>query len=751
MNVAGKMKIAKNLIFLGAVLLLNALSLFSSQEYEDLNSALEALSKSKPDTNKVILLQKIGSELEYSDPNKALEYAFDALELSKELDWENGMVTASNLIAIIYDTNSDFEKAIDYYRKSIAYAGRETSNEKAVSLMNLGITYLKISEDNEAKNCFDEALDIFIENGDKEGEANILKLMGSLEMRNTNYGKALTYYFDALKISEEINDTTYIAGLHQDIGDVYEIQSELDKALEYYNKALQLSLEYGRPLGIAYSYKGLASIYESKNDYEKSTEYYHEALEIFENTGSVYELASIQTHLSYLYSSISQYEKALEYSLKSLEVSREIGYLESVAVNLNNIGEYYLLIASDSFIDTVANKSEFFSKKEMNIRKALDNFEESLSILKETEDLRKMSLSLANIANAHAMLGNFEKSLELYKEHHKLQDSVFSMDKATAIAGLESVREVEKKNNELNIVKANQRLRTTIFVAGSVLLLILLLAAYLRFREKKKLSENLAQKNKIIEEKNTQILDSIDYASTIQHAIFPWKSNLDRAFIEYFILFKPKDVVSGDCYWFKEVGGINFLAAIDCTGHGVPGSMLSVVAINVLDDAVLNRKLTDTGQILTFMNSRVTEILNQNREENKSRDGMEVCLVAISRDKIQYSGAGRPLFVKNGEIQTYKTDRRGIAGSRLAEDDYIFGSEIIEATPGNILYLTTDGYPDQLNEERKKMGTKRFKELLEGISEKPMLEQKEILDKEFAAHIGSQEQTDDVTVIGIMV
>jgi len=189
---------------------------------------------------------------------------------------------------------------------------------------------------------------------------------------------------------------------------------------------------------------------------------------------------------------------------------------------------------------------------------------------------------------------------------------------------------------------------------------------------------------------------------------------------------------------------------IDCTGHGIPGAMLTVIASSVLDDAVLSKRLIDTGQILTYINDKVTEVLNQKLSENKIRDGMEVAMIAIHQDKIQFSGAGRPLYMKKGTMEIIKTDKRGIAGQN-DNDIYNYSSVEIDKSENLMLYLSSDGFADQMNENSKKFITKRLVYLLDSISEKPISEQQEILENEFNSHKGNREQIDDVTVVGIRI
>jgi len=150
------------------------------------------------------------------------------------------------------------------------------------------------------------------------------------------------------------------------------------------------------------------------------------------------------------------------------------------------------------------------------------------------------------------------------------------------------------------------------------------------------------------------------------------------------------------------------------------------------------------------MNNKVTEVLNQRLAENQIRDGMELALIAIKDNKIQFSGAGRPLYLKNGTFEIIKTDKRGIAG-QTENDDYQFSAIEIEKSENLLLYLTTDGFADQMNEESKKYSTKRFVSLLESISDKPLEEQNQILENEFNSHKGTRNQIDDVTILGLRI
>jgi serine phosphatase RsbU (regulator of sigma subunit) len=260
-----------------------------------------------------------------------------------------------------------------------------------------------------------------------------------------------------------------------------------------------------------------------------------------------------------------------------------------------------------------------------------------------------------------------------------------------------------------------------------------------------------AQK-KIIEDKNKDIMDSINYALRIQQAILPDEKKWEKLLPDSFKLYLPKDVLAGDFYWLEENENYIYIAAADCTGHGVPGAMVSVVCSSALTKAVLEDKLTNTNEILDRVREIVVEKMSSN--EGHLRDGMDVCLVRINknnRKEIQYSGANRPLYIikSNGEIEELSPDKQPIG---WMEETHPFKAENKVLEQGDMLYLTTDGFADQFGgPKQKKLKTKGMLELFVNVHALPLTEQKEKIHTYYSAWKGSGDQTDDVCVIGIKV
>ena len=255
----------------------------------------------------------------------------------------------------------------------------------------------------------------------------------------------------------------------------------------------------------------------------------------------------------------------------------------------------------------------------------------------------------------------------------------------------------------------------------------------------------------IIEEKNKDITDSINYAKQIQEALLPPQEDIEKAFKDSFVLFMPKDIVSGDFYWFVQHEDTVFIAAVDCTGHGVPGAFMSLLGDTALNQVINHSRISKPSEILNNLNNQIRRLLRQESEESESRDGMDIALCAIDlkNNKISFSGAYRPLFhMRDGLIEEIKADRFPIGGYQIEEKN--FTNKEIKIKSGDCIYMFSDGIVDQFGGEKgKKFLSKRFKEILEMNHNKKMKEQYEIIKNNFITWRSDYEQIDDVLVIGI--
>ena len=265
--------------------------------------------------------------------------------------------------------------------------------------------------------------------------------------------------------------------------------------------------------------------------------------------------------------------------------------------------------------------------------------------------------------------------------------------------------------------------------------------------------ERINELKLIVEHKHREVMDSVTYAKRIQEAILPDKREISSSFPNSFIMFKPRDIVSGDFYWYTSKDNLHIIAAVDCTGHGVPGAFMSMIGNTLLNEIVNEKGITDPGTILHRLNEEVNRSLKQTQQDSQSRDGMDVaiCCYDFTKMELQYAGANRPLyFVKDGALEEIKADKFPIGGL-----DYDvpkkFNTKTFTLAKGNTVYISTDGFADQFSPDDKKLMTRKFKEVLLSIIDKSMEEQAKFLGDFIETWRGTMEQTDDILVIGVRV
>jgi serine phosphatase RsbU (regulator of sigma subunit) len=268
--------------------------------------------------------------------------------------------------------------------------------------------------------------------------------------------------------------------------------------------------------------------------------------------------------------------------------------------------------------------------------------------------------------------------------------------------------------------------------------------------------EKVEKMKEIIEQKHQDVTESITYAKRIQSAILPLFSVIQTALPESFVLYIPRDIVSGDFYWFLDKGDKTYLAAVDCTGHGVPGAFMSMVGHTLLNEIIDQKGISDPGMILNELDNSVRFVLKQDNYESSTRDGMDICLITLDKQKstIEYAGANRPLWIVrktkgNLILDEIKATKTAIGGIREEEVNFI--SHAIPVNPGDSIYLTTDGFADQFSADDKKFMTRKLKDLLLSVQDKSMQEQMKLLEEYHLEWKGNADQTDDVLVIGVRV
>jgi serine phosphatase RsbU (regulator of sigma subunit) len=406
----------------------------------------------------------------------------------------------------------------------------------------------------------------------------------------------------------------------------------------------------------------------------------------------------------------------------------------------------------------------------------MHKYKQAIYYAKRTID---MSRVLQDIGQIHSMVGilslslekenNFKEAYYYHVQYKNLSDSLFSVEKISAMEAIRLEHEFGKKEALITEQQEKERLiseekgRKQKIIIWSViggLALVVLFAGFmfrsLRITRKQKhiieLKNIETEKQKhIIEAKNKDITDSINYARRIQQAKLPHKNEISDVLENSFVLFKPKDIVSGDFYYLHKKENEIFIASADCTGHGVPGAFMSLIGFHQLDAAVAQSN--DPSEILKLLNKGIKTSLRQSDNDESTRDGMDIvlCSIDLKTRIVKYAGANRPLWIirkGQSELEEIKATKKAIGG--LTDDSQHFNSHELKLNSGDTLYLSTDGYADTFNgQNSKKLTTKKFKQLLKDIQHKTMLEQELYLDTFIEKWKEGTEQVDDILVVGI--
>ena len=601
---------------------------------------------------------------------------------------------------------------------------------------------------------------------------------------------AIDCHEKALKIHEKLKNHGSAASSYNNIANIYRERGQQAKAIDYFMKALKTYEKMDHKAAISTVLGNLGAVYADMGDIENSRFWYQKALHVKKQTDDELGLSLLLAGIGARYLNEGVYDSAMYYQREGLEIRRSINNKNGIAHSLNHIGQIHLAMHDlDSAMFYFMESLKLFEKLKMasgisdactniaDVYKRQGQTQKAMSFAKRALEAAKQSESLDAQRDVSFMLydlykntGNFRSALEMYETHILTRDSMFKMENKSAILKqkfqydyekkslADNVkREEEKKLQDLKHEKETQQKETIILavVVGLVLVVAFLVFVFHRLkitkRQKLVIEE---QKEKVelahseLEEKNTEILASITYAKRIQSAILPPDKVVKEYLQKSFVLYKPKDIVAGDFYWMQHQDNKILFAAADCTGHGVPGAMVSVVCNNALNRSVKEFGLTDPGQILDKTREIVIEEFEKSNEDVK--DGMDIALCSLEGNTLQYAGANNPLWIiRNGEVLETKANKQPIGKFDHQE---AYTTHRTELELGDTFYIFSDGYVDQFGGERgKKLMSGALKRLLLDINAKTMEEQKIFLDDYFEQWRGDHAQIDDVCMIGVRI
>lgn len=581
-------------------------------------------------------------------------------------------------------------------------------------------------------------------------------------------------------------------------GNSYHMENKVDSALKYYNKALIYFQKIGNDKGIGKVYQSFSLVKRTNGDLEGAIADNKKALEIYEKINWTLGLVNINNNISNLYIDLKKTDLALIHSRKafalSLALNDSIKYFNmmmQLGVRFNDAAKY------DSSLIYLKGPLSFFERNGFNnylliLNSNLANVYWKLNKnTTQTKHYLYKSLEYSNLAGTIDNIKHIYRDLAMCYIFEKKTDSAeVYFFKTLAIndsinfqKGLEVTKELETKyeteKKELQITnqtfeieakeKQNQQ-KSLIILFGTLALLgtgFFAVMAFINFRKAKKANliienqkmevelknEEITHQKDLVDEKQKEIIDSINYAKRIQQAVLTGEDVWNKISKEYFILFKPKDIVSGDFYWaYNTPNNRSIFCLADCTGHGVPGGFMSMLGNSFLNEIVVENKIFKADYILNKLRSKIIHALEQ-KGGTQQKDGMDMSLCVWNKldNTLEFAGANNPLWLLRGkELQEYKADKMPIG--LYLETETPFSSVTIQLQVGDIIYLSTDGYADQFGGPKgKKL---KYKPLIESLiknSALPMAEQKNILDSTFNDWMHKHDQVDDVSLIGVKV
>ncbi|MEO6303393.1 MAG: SpoIIE family protein phosphatase [Bacteroidia bacterium] len=663
-----------------------------------------------------------------------------------------------NQLGTLYQGNNN-EKIKSYGLKILELATK-INNQKyiATGYLKIGVYFYFQNNADSAKLYFSKAILVSKAANALPVEADAHQNLGIMFSDRADFQNAINELILAQKIHEQLNNNNHSAGIRNNIAVIYIRQKNYVSAEKYILESITLMDTTKQKGLLGYQFSNLGIIYEEREEFQKAANYYRKALNEFAFTSDFYGMSSCYNNLYLSYINQKKIDSAIIYNSK----------LKATAKIQKDKGNDFLSNLNFSII------YQRFKPNSVIAKFYLDSMMQQLSLLNRP-DFRDAFYQ--ELGTYHLVYGNKDTGFYYNDKFLTLRDSLTSSENALVTGELQTKYETEKKdleikqaNSELNLQEEKNKRKTLIIWLGAAAFvgtLFFLIIAFINYKKAKKanliinnqnhvleLQKKEVEKQKhIIEEKQSEIISSINYAKRIQSAVLTGEEIWNKISKEHFILFQPRDIVSGDFYWAHVLSnGRAVFAVADCTGHGVPGGFMSMLGNSFLNELVVENKLFKADEILNRLRDKVIAALFQ-KGQTQQKDGMDMVLCVWNKmdNTLEFAGANNALYlVRDKQLTEYKGDKMPI-GSYL-EENKKFTSQKITLQTNDKIYLSTDGFADQFGGEKgKKFKYKQFEDLLVEVSELAPEEQKQKLSSAFLKWKKEHEQTDDVSLIGIKI
>ena len=580
--------------------------------------------------------------------------------------------------------------------------------------------------------------------------ARICNTQGSIYADMAEVPKALNIYLEGLKYTKKYNQSGLSAALYNSLGNLYGTNGEMRKAQSYYLLSVTAYAK-GHPgkFPVA-AYSNIAGTYTKLDMLDSAMYYINLCLDYHLKNKDKSGLTNNYISLSEIYFAQKDKEKCLTAARDAVNSAKEMG------------DEYTL---SHAYVQ-LGSALEFNDKNQ----EAFEAVNEAIKYAKKTGDLPALELATQYLSQIYEKTGDYKNSLKYYKEYKTFQDSSLNKESIQQVKNAEAKYENEKKQKEIELLGEKQKLndaesqkrKVYLYAAfiGIIALAFVLVILYRNNLLKQKTNKNLEAFNKeinhqkeLVEVKNKEITDSINYAKRIQQSILTSDQYFKKHTTDFFILFKPKDIVSGDFYWALNHENKLMVMTADCTGHGVPGAMMSMMGVNFLNEIVNEKKITDPAAVLNQLRKDIVKALNPEGSLMEAKDGMDCSLCSFDMDnlKLTYANANNPFYIiRNNTVIISQLNKMPIGAGH--NSDELFKDFEMTLQKGDLVVSFTDGYADQFGGPKgKKFKYKQLEELLLMNAHLPMNEIKQKLNDTIETWKGNLEQVDDICLLGIRI
>ncbi|MBS4012553.1 MAG: tetratricopeptide repeat protein [Bacteroidetes bacterium] len=751
------------------------------------------LYKAENDSTRSSLYLDMGDSFGYSTLDSSIYFYKKSLEISVKKGYKRQQAMAFLNMGIAFHYQGELDSALVNYQKALVI--REDLGDNlgmARSYNNMGIIYRIHGNYENAILAYEKCLEIYEEFNDPDALSRAFNNLGIVYHDMGNYDKSVEYQFKSLKVNEDAGNKEGMSRAYNNIGLIYQNQGDYDSAIKYLELSLKLVEELGDKRGMAARYNNLGIIYSDLKEYEKALDFHTKSLKIKEEISDKLGMSSSYTNLGNIYRSIGDYPKSISFYQKALKIDEEMGDKNGMAIVFNNISNLHLIIA-----DSVPG-ADF----DDNINKAIYYGNKSYQLAVEIGAIPVQNNTSENMLNAFKRIGNYKEALKFAEIYIKTNKQMFNEEKTQALTEMQTKYETEKKQQEIenqnliiekqDLENKRQRTQISFFIAGSILLIVLVIFIFTGYQQKKRSNIIITEKNALLIEANEEINaqkeeievqhnmvikqkehieiqkekieSSIRYAKRIQTAVLPKDNKIDQIIGDHFVLFRPKDVVSGDFYWATNIGEWLFVAVADCTGHGVPGAFMSMLGVSFLNEIVRKKDVNNPSQVLDHLRASIIDALDQSSAEGSQNDGMDISFLALNKEKNEclWAGAGLPIWIirknKISEgadqdiIEVIKPDKMTIAISpRMNEFTY----HKFSIEKGDRAYMFTDGILDQFGgPEEKKFMSRQLKAIISSTSTLTIREQHIAIETALNNWISPFEgfsfnQIDDITLLGL--